>query len=107
MRIDALTQPFATELKKIDNARKTEKEGKTGKLSVTDRSDFSSSSQRLSTTKAELETISASLSAQPEVRTEKIAEVKQKIESGYYNSDEFVDKLADKLLNEFGFQNKA
>jgi anti-sigma28 factor (negative regulator of flagellin synthesis) len=42
------------------------------------------------------------MSAQPEIRSEKIDEVKRKIESGYYDSEEFIDKLADKLLKDFG-----
>lgn len=103
MRINAVTQPLSAELRKIDSARKADKGGKTARApQSSDRSEFSSSAQRLSDTNAQFQTISASLSAQPDVRSDKIAEVKTKIEQGYYNSDEFIDKLADKLLNEFG-----
>jgi len=35
--------------------------------------------------------------AQPDVRTEKVAEVQAKIGNGFYNSNAFADKLAEKL----------
>jgi flagellar biosynthesis anti-sigma factor FlgM len=100
MRISAVTQPLSAELRKVESAKKDkEKSGKTGSA---DRSDFSQNAQRLSETKAQFQTIATSISAQPDVRTEKIAEVRQKIENGYYNSDAFIDQLAEKLMKEFG-----
>ncbi len=36
----------------------------------------------------------------PDIREDKIQEVKAKIANGYYNSDEFIDNLAQKLMNE-------
>ena len=105
MRINTITQPLSAELRKIDSAKKLEKDGKSAKApAAADRSEFSANAQRLSETKAQFETIAASVAAQGDVRSEKVAEVKQKIERGYYNSDEFIDKLADKLLQEFGVQ---
>lgn len=103
MKINAITQPLSTELRKAENAKRTEKGGKGQRIS-SDRSDFSASATHLSETKAQFETISASLAAQPDIRPERVAEVKQKIEQGYYNSSEFIDKLADKLLGEFGIK---
>ena len=106
MRINAITQPLAAELRKAENAaRKAEKELK--RPAPVDSSEFSESAQTLSNTKAQFATISASLSAQPDVRIDKVTEVKQKIESGYYNSPEFIDKLADKLLNDFGMKSPS
>lgn len=102
MRINAITQPLQAELRKVENSKKAEK---AGKPQVTDRSEFSSGAQRLSETKAQFEAIAANLSAQPDIRSEKIAEVKAKMERGYYNSEEFIDKLAEKLLDEFGIKN--
>lgn len=32
----------------------------------------------------------------------KINEIKAKVESGFYNSDEVISKVADKILEEFG-----
>jgi flagellar biosynthesis anti-sigma factor FlgM len=104
MRINAVTQPLAAELRKIESSRRTEKETKLAKSSAADHSEFSANAQRLSETKAQFEAITASVEAQPDVRPEKVAEVREKIEQGYYNSDEFIDKLADKLLVEFGMK---
>jgi hypothetical protein len=41
--------------------------------------------------------------ALPDVRAEKVQEAKEKIASGYFNSPDFEDKLADRLMKEFGF----
>lgn len=102
MRINAVTQPLSAELRKIETARKIEKEARTARSQTADKSEFSSGAQRLSETRAQFETISTAIIGQPDIRTEKVAEVKEKIEQGYYNSEEFIDKLADKLLVEFG-----
>jgi negative regulator of flagellin synthesis FlgM len=104
MRINAVTQPITSELQKIESVRKSERESKVSKTLPSDRSVISSDAQKLSETKAQFETIASSVAAQPDVRAEKVDEVRKKIESGYYNSDEFIDKLADKLLKEFGVQ---
>jgi flagellar biosynthesis anti-sigma factor FlgM len=104
MRINAVTQPITSELQKIESVRKAERENKVSKTLPADRSSISSDAQKLSDTKAQFETITSSISAQPEIRTDKVDEVRKKIESGYYNSDEFIDKLADKLLKDFGVQ---
>jgi flagellar biosynthesis anti-sigma factor FlgM len=101
MRISAVGELFNPEFKKVDNAKKTDAaKSKTG--TSPDRTDLSSSGQRLSETKAQVDIIATQLSTQPEIRPEKVAEAKQKISEGYYNTPEFVDKLADKLAQEFG-----
>lgn len=102
MRIQAVSQPYSAELRKIESAKKADKDSKTSKASNADRSEFSSGAKRLSETKAHIQTIEASLSAQPEIRMDRIADVREKIEKGYYNSEEFLDKLTNKMLNEFG-----
>lgn len=103
MRINAITQPLSAELRKVESAKKAEKDSRSSRPAA-DRSEFSANATRLSETKAQFETIAASVAAQPDVRPERVAEVKQKIEQGYYNSSEFIDKLADKLLVEFGLK---
>jgi len=104
MRINAISQPYSTELRKIENAKKVEKDIKTGKVANADRSEFSSSATRLSETQAQFQAIETSLSAQPEIRMDRIADVREKIEDGYYNTPEFIEKLTDKMMNEFGFE---
>lgn len=104
MRIHAVSQSIQSEFRKVESAKKTDKSHNSAKLPPVDKSDISDGAQRLSTTKSSIETISASLSAQPEVRTEKISEVQEKIKNGFYNSPEFIDQLAVKLLSEFGIK---
>jgi flagellar biosynthesis anti-sigma factor FlgM len=106
MRINTVTEAFKTELRKTENAKKVEKNPKAAKA-VGDRLEFSSSAQRLSETKANVEVAAAQIASTPDVRPEKIAEVKAKIEQGYYNTDEFIGKLADKLMTEFGIKSKS
>lgn len=105
MRINAVTQPITSELKKIESARKNDRDSRVSSnkpLLPADHSEISSDAQKLSKTKAQSEAIVSTIAAQPEIRLDKIEEVKHKIENGYYNSDDFIDKLADKLLKEFG-----
>jgi len=105
MRINAITQPLSAELRKVESAKKTDKDSRTSRAAAhVDRSEFSANGTRLSATKAQFETISASVAAQPDIRPERVAEVKQKIQRGFYDSSEFIDKLADKLLAEFGMK---
>jgi flagellar biosynthesis anti-sigma factor FlgM len=104
MRINAVTQPIASELKKIESARKNDRDSKVSgnKPLSADHSEISSDAQKLSETKVQSEALVSTIAAQPEIRLDKIDEVRHKIENGYYNSDDFIDKLADKLLKEFG-----
>jgi flagellar biosynthesis anti-sigma factor FlgM len=100
MRISTIGGLLNPEFKKVDNAKKTEP-AKPKAGSSPDRTDLSSSGQRLSETKAQVSIIAAQLTSHPEIRSEKVAEAKQKIIDGYYDTPEFVDKLADKLAQEF------
>ena len=102
MRISSLSETFSTEFKKLDAARRADKQPK---VKVVDSSEISSKAQTLSETKSQVESIASQIAGSPDVRTDKIAEVQQKINSGYYNSPEFIDKLAGKLMQEFGLGN--
>ena len=104
MRINAVTQSIQTELRKVDSAKKAEKNQSSAKTRPSDRSEISDGAQRLSTTKASMDVIGASLAAQDDIRPEKIQEVQEKIRNGFYNSPEFIDRLATKLLAEFGIK---
>ena len=103
MRITALTELLNTETKKIDGAKKTDSASKSKTVSA-DSTEFSSKAQRLNDTKAQIDVINSKIASEPDIRPEKIAEVQEKIQNGYYNSDDFVDKLATKLLDEFGIK---
>ena len=104
MRIEAITQSLQTELRKVESAKKAEKTTNSAKAQPVDQSEFSAGAQRLSSTKASMEVIAATLSSQEDIRPEKILEVQEKIKNGYYNSPEFIDQLAVKLLAEFGIK---
>lgn len=102
MRItDAIVQTGAIDqLRKAagnsKDASRVEGSDKTRKDSVK----ISGKAQDLSAEGAEKAAVSARADALPETRSDKIAEVKEKIDSGYYNSPEFMDKLADRLIND-------
>jgi flagellar biosynthesis anti-sigma factor FlgM len=103
MRIAAITELLNTENKKIDSAKKTDGANKS-KTVPADKTEFSSGAQRLNGTKAEIEIVNTKLASEPDIRPDKIAEVKEKIQNGFYNSDDFTDKLATKLLDDFGIK---
>ena len=100
MRISAVTQTFQSEFRRVEGTRKGGKAQKAGPSHV-DRSEISSNAKRLSETQAQVETLATQVAGQPEVRTEKIAEVQEKINNGFYDSPEFIDRLADKMAGEF------
>jgi anti-sigma28 factor (negative regulator of flagellin synthesis) len=104
MRITPLGEAINVELRKAESRQKIAEKTPHPKASTADRTDFSSSAQRLSDTKATADIVSAQISAQPDIRPEKVADAREKIQRGYYDSAEFADKLADKLLEEFGIK---
>ncbi|MFP4014897.1 MAG: flagellar biosynthesis anti-sigma factor FlgM [Chitinispirillaceae bacterium] len=101
MQIDNVSQPLRNEMRKVENSKKADKDIRSSKVSSSDRSELSQKGQQLSDTKREMEVISANVSSFPELRSEKIAEIKAKISSGFYDSEILIDRLADKLLKEF------
>lgn len=107
MRINAVSQSIQAEMRKVEHAKKADKAYNSSKTVATDRSHISESAQQLNATKSSIDAISASLSTQGDVRTEKISEVQEKIKNGYYDSPEFIDKLAEKLLAEFGIKSTS
>ncbi len=101
MRILPLSQQVTSEIRKVENAKKSDSAAKVNPTPA-DKSEFSAGAQRLSSTKANADIVSAQIAGQPEIREDKVAEVRKKIESGFYNSPEFIDKLADKLIKDLG-----
>jgi flagellar biosynthesis anti-sigma factor FlgM len=99
MRISAMTEILSTETKKVDNTRKSDSVSKS-KAFPSDKTELSSDSQKLSETNAQIDSISTQLASEPDIRSDKVDEVKEKIKNGYYDSSEFVDKLADKLMQD-------
>ncbi len=102
MRINAITQPIQSELRKVEISKKTGKNPGSTRLLPGDRTEISEDAERLNATKASIEVISAQVAAQDDIRSDRISEVQEKIRNGYYDSPEFLDRLASKLLAEFG-----
>ena len=51
---------------------------------------------------SETDKVKTRVQALPDVREDRVAEVKARVQSGFYNTPQFHDQLADKLLKEFG-----
>lgn len=104
MRINAITQMIQSELKKIDNAKKGSVNSSESQKKSEDKTEISEVAKKLSSENTSIESITATVNSHPEIRIEKIEEIREKILSGYYDSPEFLDKLATKLLEEFGIK---
>jgi flagellar biosynthesis anti-sigma factor FlgM len=102
MRLEPVNSQIASEIKKVENAKKTSTTDKTKIPVKGDSHTFSSDATRLNDTKATHDIVNNQISNEPDVRAEKVEEVRSKIESGYYNTPEFIDKLAEKLLKFLG-----
>jgi hypothetical protein len=103
MRISALSEILNTEVKKVEGAKKAESTTH-AKAVPLDKTELSAKGQRLNETKAQIDVIAAKLAAEPDVRPEKINEAREKIKSGFYDSEDFIDKLANRLLEEFNLK---
>lgn len=100
MRIGSIAHNLNVEnIKKVDQERKqAEKSSKTGR----DASVISNDARRLSETSADANTVRATSDLQPEIRPEKVQEVREKIKNGFYDSEQFIDQLAEKIMKDFG-----
>jgi hypothetical protein len=103
MRISALSEILNSELKKAEGVKKTEITPQSRTVPI-DQTDFSIKGKRLNDTKAQIEVITSKLASEPDIRPEKIAEAKEKIKNGFYDSEDFLEKLTNKLLNEFNIK---
>lgn len=100
MKIDRISQIFGMDLQKVSGSGKGPKE--TEKPVKADSVSLSKKAKELSSS-SETEAISRHVDALPDVRAEKVQQAKEKIASGYFNSPEFEDKLADRLMKDLGF----
>ena len=99
MKIERIQQVYGADLQKVAGGKPQEKTEKTAK---SDSVQVSKKAKELASSSAS-ESVSAHVKALPDVRAEKVQEAKEKIASGYFNSPDFEDKLADRLMKEFGF----
>lgn len=99
MKIDRISQIFGMDLQKAAGAGKGPE--KADKPVKGDSVSLSKKAKELSSSSTE--SISRHIDALPDVRADKVQEAKEKIASGYFNSPDFEDKLADRLMKDFGF----
>lgn len=103
MRLESVNNIVSTEFRKVESSKKkAASDNKSPRVAKGDKASLSSGAQKMNETAASSKMIAARITAEPDVRANKIAEVKNKIESGYYNSSQFADQLADKLIKDFG-----
>lgn len=109
MRLDSIKSHLASEIKKVENARsRVSHDAKIRPHGAKpDTSTISSDAQQLNEANADNNIVKTQLTVESDIRTDRIAEVRQKIQNGYYDTPEFIDKLADKLLNEFGLSGES
>lgn len=103
MRISALSESFNAEFRKIDTTRKADKVTKQ-RLAPVDSSQVSSGALKMNEAQASHDIAFAQINSQPDVRPEKVAEVQEKIRNGFYDTDEFAGKLADKMIDDLGLR---
>jgi anti-sigma28 factor (negative regulator of flagellin synthesis) len=105
MRItDALLQTGAADaMRKVSGVDKNKETKSTSSASPSRAKDVVSLSKDSQDKASETERaqVTARAKATPDIRHDRIADVKEKIASGYYNTDEFKDKLAEKLTQHF------
>jgi hypothetical protein len=103
MRISAISEIFNREIKKAEGAKKSDNTPQSKAVPV-DKTEFSAKGQRLNETKAQIDVIATKLAGEPDIRPEKITEAREKIKSGYYDSPEFMDKLASKMMEDLNLK---
>jgi anti-sigma28 factor (negative regulator of flagellin synthesis) len=104
MYLDAVKSIVATETRKYDGvSRKTDTKNDVATEKKFDKTFLSSEARKAMETSADVKVISTVVAAQPDIRQDKVDEVRQKMNDGYYGTKEFADNLAGRLTKEFGF----
>ncbi len=101
MRIDHVSQPYRVEVAK-KKASTTQKGSDKAPVNGGENVQLSENAKTLSNTQASIDVAKAKIANTSDIRAEKVQEVKNKIEEGYYNSPEFAERLADKLIKDIG-----
>ncbi len=103
MRLESVQNAITTELRKVDNSKKENTSSKSSTYTrKADKASLSSDAKNVSETKASASVVAARIQAEPEIRQDKINEIRRKLDDGFYNSSKFADQLADKLIKDFG-----
>ncbi len=101
IRLESVSNVVSAEFRKVETSKKEAAlDNKTAKTRKKDGTTLSNGAKELSETQASHNLVSTRIEVEPEIRTNRIKDVKSKIEAGYYNSSEFASSLADKLIND-------
>jgi flagellar biosynthesis anti-sigma factor FlgM len=99
MKIDRISQIFGMDLQKVSGSGKGPE--KTEKTTKSDSVSLSKQAKELSSSSTE--SIARHVDALPDIRADKVQDAKEKIASGYFNTPQFDEELASRLMKEFGF----
>ena len=101
MRItDAFVQTGA--IREVQKAVGAKTDKKTEEALKPNRAQDSVSISSAARSASESDKVKTRVQALPDVRENRVTEVKARVQSGFYNTPEFRDQLADRLLKEFG-----
>ena len=103
MQLEAVKSLIAADFRKYDGVSKKEDTKSDSVVKKSDKTLLSSEARSVAAASADLKVLAARVAVEPEIRTGKVESVREKLESGYYNSEEFAGQLADKLAKDFGF----
>ena len=85
-------------VKKTTPKKKSSSEGST----VTDSVQISPKARSLQSSQAVRKAALSALKTTPDIRDDKLKEVRQKIESGFYNQPQVINNIADRILDNIG-----
>jgi anti-sigma28 factor (negative regulator of flagellin synthesis) len=103
MQLNALKSVVAAEFRKYDGVSKKEDAKNENIAKKSDKTLLSSEARNAGQASTDVKILSARIAAEPEIRTDKVEQVRERIQSGFYNSEEFAGQLADKLIKDFTF----
>ena len=105
MLLETIQSKVAADYQKYDGVSRKEDNLKKAEKVVSKKSDGASISagSKGVTDVATAKNLVARVESYPDVREEKVNEVRQKINNGYYNRQDFTDNLADRMIEDLGF----
>lgn len=104
MRLESVNNAVSAEFRKIEIAKKENTPSKVAAYTRrADSTNLSSGAKNANDLKTSAGVLASHVEVQPDIRTDKLNEVKKKIDEGFYNSSKFADQLADKMITDFGF----
>ncbi len=101
MKIEQIANTYGVDLQKMAGNKSASKPEKSERKS--DSVSVSKEAKDISSTKASAETTSRRIEALPDVRADKVAEVKERIQNGFYDTEKFRSELAEKLIKTFNY----